>query len=337
MTRLTTGLVLLLALAIGSPTSAAAGDTIQVKMATMAPEGTTWYNALRELEQRWLEISDGTVQLKLYPGGVAGTEATQVRKIRIGQLHATALSNIGLREIDPAPQVTQIPLLIESNEELEYVAGKLAPDLEARLLERGFVVLGWSEVGWVHFFTKKPMRTPEDYGKIQVAAWDGDPTAVEGFRRAGLNPVVIQSVDLIPSLQSGLVDGFPNAPLYALSTQSFALAPNMLDLPWAPLMGATVISKDKWDEIPAEYHEGLIAAAHEINDAHRAEIRRQHGKSIEVMVKYGLNVVEIDDETRAQWHEQIRGTYPYIREEILPAEIFDRAVELVEEYRAEQP
>ncbi len=336
MIRCTVWLGLLLgALAGASP--AAAGDRIQVKMATMAPEGTTWYNALRELGERWDEITGGLVEVKLYPGGVAGTEATQIRKIRIGQLHGTALSNIGLREIDPAPQVTQVPLLIESNEELVYVAERLAPELEARLLERGFVVLGWSEVGWVHFFTKKPLKTPEEFGRIQVAAWDGDPTAVEGFRRSGLNPVVIQSVDLIPSLQSGLVDGFPNAPLYALSTQSFALAPNMLDLPWAPLMGATVIGKDKWDEIPAEYHEEMLAAAREINDAHQAEIRRQHGKSIEVMVKYGLNVVEVDEATRALWEEQIRASYPYIREEILPAEIFDRAVELVEEYRAQQP
>jgi TRAP-type transport system periplasmic protein len=149
--------------------------------------------------------------------------------------------------------------------------------------------------------------------------------------------VVIQSIDLIPSLQSGLVDGFPNAPLYALSTQSFALAPNMLDLPWSPLMGATVIGKDKWDEIPAEYQQPLLEAAQEITAAHRDEIRRQHVKSIEVMVKYGLNVVEIDDATRQLWHDRARASYPYLREEVLPAELFDRTLELVEEYRALQP
>jgi TRAP-type transport system periplasmic protein len=339
MRHYTTLTFILLALAATTiPSGAArADDKIVVKLATLAPEGTTWYNGLRQMGDRWAEISDGRVELKIYAGGVAGNEGAQVRKMRIGQLHAAALSNLGLMDIDPAPQVTNMPMLIESYEELDYVMERISPDLEARLRNQGFVVLNWGEAGWVYFFTKAPMRTPEDASKIKVFAWEGDPAAVEGFRQAGFNPVVIPSVDMIPSLQSGLIDGFPNTPLYALSAQWFALAPNMLDVPWAPLLGATVMTTDMWNQIPVEYHEPFLQVAREIGEDLKEEIRRQDRKAVTVMQKYGLTVVEVDEATKQRWREVARSVYPTVRTEMVPTDVFDRTVGLVEEYRAQNP
>ena len=336
MTKLTRTLAcaLLLGSMICEYEPARAGDTIVVKLGTMAPEDTTWYNGLRQMGDRWSEISGGRVELKIYPGGVAGNEGAQVRKMRIGQLHASALSSLGLLDIDPSPQVTSTPMLIESYEELDHVMAGLAPDLEQRLADKGFVALNWGEAGWAYFFTKEPMRTPEDAKKIKVFCWEGDPAATAAFRHMGFNPVVIPSVDMIPSLQSGLIDGFPNTPLYALSTQWFALAPNMLDVPWAPLVGATVITQEMWDAIPAEYHEPFVLAAREVGEELKTEVRRQDRKAITVMQKYGLNLVEVDDATRARWRQQAEGIYPRIREDIVPPEIYDRTMELVREYRA---
>ena len=327
-------LALLAVLALSWAAPAQAGDTLVIKLATLAPEGTTWYKGLRQMGDRWEEISGGKVQLKIYAGGVAGNEGTMVRKMRIGQVHAAALSNLGLLDIDPAPQVTSMPLLIETYDELDYVMEKMTPIFEERLANEGYVVLNWGDAGWAHFFTKEPMRTPEDAAQIKVFCWEGDDAAVEGFRQAGFKPVVIQSTDIMPSLQSGLIDGFPNTPLYALSTQWFALAPNMLEMGWAPLVGATVVSKDIWDRIPAEYHEPFMTAAREIGDELKGEIRRQDRKAIEVMQKYGLNVVEIDDATRDLWRRKMEALYPKIREEMVPAEIFDAAQGHVRDHRA---
>ncbi len=334
LTTLTLGAA---AAAILGTVPARAGDTITVKLATLAPEGTTWYNGLRQMGDRWSEISGGQVELKIYAGGVAGNEGTMVRKMRIGQLHATALSNMGLLDIDTAPQVTSTPMLIESYDELDYVMEHLGPVLEQRLADKGFVVLNWGDAGWGYFFTNKPIKTPDDAGKLKVMAWEGDPGAIEAFRKLGFNPVVIASTDMVPSLQSGLIDGFPNTPLAALSLQWFALAPNMLDVPWSPLIGATVISKEMWEQIPAEFHEPFLQVAREIGEELKTEIRRQDRKAIKVMQQYGLTVIEVDEATHEEWRERARSIYPFVREEIVPAEVFDRAVELVQEYRAAHP
>lgn len=89
--------VLLLLLCLLAPArDAVASDPVILKLATLAPEGTTWHRGLRELGDRWTEISGGAVQVKIYPGGVAGNEESMVRKLRIGQLHGAALTNAGM-------------------------------------------------------------------------------------------------------------------------------------------------------------------------------------------------------------------------------------------------
>jgi TRAP-type C4-dicarboxylate transport system substrate-binding protein len=326
---------LLLALAVSLLLAPAAlAQTITIKLATVAPEGSTWYNGMRQMGDRWAEISGGKVQLKIYAGGVAGNEGTQVRKMRIGQLHAAGMSNLGLLDIDPGPQVINTPMLIKSYDELDCVMEAITPTLEQRLLDKGFVVLSWSDAGWSYYFNREPVRTPADASRYKVFAWEGDPAAVIGFRKAGFNPVVVQSVEVIPSLQSGLIDGFFMTPLAALSLQWFALAPNMLHVPWAPLTGATVITKDTWDAIPAEYHEPFLQAARDVGDSLRAEIRRQDTAAIKVMEKYGLSVVEADPAVAQQWNDVATGLYPYFREEIVPTEVFDLTRKTVEACRA---
>jgi len=322
-----------LLLALASPGPAAA-QTVTIKLATLAPEGTTWYNSLRQMGDRWSQLSGGRVQLKIYAGGVAGNEGTQVRKMRIGQLHAAALSNIGLLDIDPGPQVINTPMLIEDYATLDCVMPKLVPALERRLADKGFVALNWSEAGWTYYFNREPIRTPADASRYEVYAWEGDPNAVVAFRKVGLNPVVVQSVEVIPSLQSGLIDGFFTTPLAGLSLQWFAIAKNMLDVPWAPLTGATVVTKEAWASIPAEYHEPFLQVAREIGAANKAEIRRQDGTAIKVMQKYGLSVVQVDEATRQQWIATSRSLYPYLRGSIVPAEVFDQATAAVEACKA---
>ena len=322
---------MLLFIATGSLAQAA---TVTIKIATLAPEGSTWYKALRQMGDQWAEISNGDVQLKIYAGGVVGNEGAMVRKMRIGQLHAGAVTNLGLMDIDPSAQVTQAPMLIQSYDELDYVMKKMGPEFERRIAEKGFVLLNWGDAGWVHFFSNAPMLEPKDANQFKTYAWSGDPTSVEIFKAAGFTPVVLDSTDVLPSLQSGLVNAFPGTPLSALALQWFALAKHMLDVPWAPLMGGTVITKEAWDSIPAQYHEPFLKAAREVGDSIKDEVRRQDKKAIEVMKKYGLTVHAATPEQKAAWEKIAVALYPIVRTKMVPPEIFDEAKRHVEAYRS---
>jgi TRAP-type C4-dicarboxylate transport system substrate-binding protein len=115
----------------------AQGQTIVINMGTLAPEGTPWHDALLQIKQDWNRISRGRVVLRIFPSGVQGDENTMIRKMRIGQLQAVAVSGNGLSRIEPAISCLQIPLMLDSYEELDYVRDRLAPQLEGMIEQKG--------------------------------------------------------------------------------------------------------------------------------------------------------------------------------------------------------
>ncbi len=127
-----------------------------------------------EVAQKWKELSGGRVTLRIYAGGVAGDENDMLRKVRIGQLHATALTSVMLIDIVPDIEALSFPMLVRTDGEFEYLIEKLGPEFEARLAKKGFKVLTWTTAGWSHFFTKEPVITPEDMKKRKLFFWGSD-------------------------------------------------------------------------------------------------------------------------------------------------------------------
>ena len=317
--------------------SGAADAAVTIKIATMAPEGSTWDKALRSMAAEWSVITHGEVKVKIYSGGVAGNETVMLRKIRIGQLHGAAMTNLGLLEIAPAAQVTATPMLIRNHGEYDHIMEHMGPLFEQRIEDNGFIPLSWADAGWVRLFTKSPLNHPSELSNHKFFAWEGDPVSVEMFQAGGMNPVVVAATDVMPALQSGLINGFPSTPLGALALQWFGVAPHMLNVPWGPLTAITLLSKDAWDMIPAKYHAELRASSRRTGDAINTSVRKQDEKAIEVMKRYGLVVQEVDADTLAAWEEAAQNCWPVARDKWVSPEIFDQTQALLKAYRAQNP
>ncbi|MGC3997165.1 MAG: TRAP transporter substrate-binding protein DctP [Anaeromyxobacter sp.] len=225
----------------------AAQAQVTVKLGTLAPQGSTWHDLLREMGQRWEQASGGQVKLRIYPGGAQGSEGEMVRKMGIGQLQAASISNVGMHDVIPEPQGLSVPFLFDDEAQMECAFDKVRPQIEAALDKRGLVAIQWSKIGAIHLFCNQPHRAPSDTASAKIWAWEGDPKSVEAFRLAGLKPVVLSSSDIVPSLQTGMIDCVPNVPLYVLTTRLYDKAPYMMDTPWSYMIGATLVRKDTWE------------------------------------------------------------------------------------------
>ena len=212
--------VVALAAALGVAAAPAAAREI-LKMATLAPQGSIWDTTLREMGAAWSKQTAGAVELRVYPGGVAGDESDVVRKMRIGQFQGAALTVTGLAELDPAFGVFQIPLFFESWEEVNAVLERLGPDLERRLEAKGYVLVLWGHGGWVHLFSRQPVRTLDDLKKQKLFVWAGDDGLVQLWRRNGYQPVALAATDVTMGFQTGMIDVVPTTPIAALSLQWF--------------------------------------------------------------------------------------------------------------------
>jgi TRAP-type C4-dicarboxylate transport system substrate-binding protein len=327
--------LLLAACALSAPGNAWSAPTV-VKMATLVPEGSSWYRVLQEMGEEWRKASGGAVTLRIYPGGVAGDEDAMIRKMRVGQIQAAAITGLGLAYLEKSFYALHIPMMYASDEEFDFVRDRYAPVLERKLEEKGFVVLNWGDAGWVHFFSKHPVTTPAEAKALKFFIWDSDTTLIQLYKETGFHPVPLATSDLLPGLQTGMVTGFGSTPLVSLAFQWFGLAPHMADLRYAPLTGATVIDKRAWQKIPEDLRPKLLEASRRAGLRLRAEIRRLNEEALGVMVKNGLKVHKVPPEVQAQWRKMVEDVYPVVRGKIMPAEAFDAVKGYRDEYRAAQ-
>lgn len=325
--------VMLIAFLISAGAAPAAADPIVIKLGTLAPEGSVWHDALLQVRQEWRDITDGELELRIYAGGVLGGEAEMVRKLQRRGLDALAITGAGLPHIDRSVDVLNIPLLFDSYAELDHVRSHIAPELEQHLSKRNFKVLTWSDAGWVYFFTKSPVRTPNDLRNVRLWIPAGAPEGERLFKQFGFHVVPLPVTDMLTALQTGLIEAIDVPPLFALLDRTYRLAPYMTDIRWAPLNAATVISNKAWKRIPERFHEALLASIRAIARDAQDEIRRAGDQAIIEMRARGLTLVTVDDATRAEWRREARAAYPALRASTGFPKLFDKVLRLSEEYK----
>lgn len=325
-------LALLLPL-LALPAAAASAETL-VKLATLVPSGTPWDQALRQMGDEWTNSTDGRVVLRIYPGGVAGDEPDVMRKLRIGQLQAAAVTVAGLSTIDDGFRVFQVPMLFDSYEELQFVIERLEPTLKERLEGKGLVLLNWGHGGWVHLFSKQEIRTPEQLKKAKLFTWAADTTMVQWWKRNGYDPVPLAATDMLTGLETGMINAFPTTPLAALVMQFGNVAPHMLDVGFAPLVGATVITKRAWEGISEADRRVMREAAEAVEKRVGELIPKQDAESIAAMEARGLQVTRLTEEERAAWESAAEDFASAMRERLIPPEILDAALAARQEFRS---
>ncbi len=324
----------ILALAFSFGVAAPSGRIV-VKLATLAPRGSPYHQVLEEMAQKWREASGGTVELRIYPGGVAGGEGDMIRKIGIGELQAASLTTVGMHDITPEPAVLDVPGLIATSAELDSVLPRIRGRLERALAARGFVVVGWATVGTARFFSVNPLRQPADARDAKLYSWEGDPGSVVGWEAAGFRPVVLSATDITPSLATGMIDVLCEPPLFALVSRTFERTRHMLDFDWSLLSAATVVRSRTWERIPPAIRTKLLAIGEATGQELSAEAERMNQQAIAEMKRQGLVVDAPADP--AAWRIAAERTWPVIRGREVPADLFDDVRRLVQETRAGRP
>ena len=316
-------------LLVGLPASAQT-----IKLGTLAPQNSPYYDILRDLAESWKRTSEGKIRFRIYPGGVAGDDPDMVRKMRIGQLDAALLAGSGLTEIAPEIKALQMPMMFSNEKEWDHVREQMAPKLEQIFKAKGFRVLLWGDAGWVYLFAQKPVVRPDDLKPLRLFVWAGEPHIVEAWRDLGYRPVALAVNEIHSALHSGLINAYITTPIAALSFQWFGLSKEMTGLKWAPLVGALVIRENKWQRVSEEIRPQLLRSAREAGARFLKQIRDHNTEAIQVMQEHGLRVHEVPSDARADWRKRFRENYPLIMGNSVPPELVGEAERIRDEYRA---
>lgn len=300
--------------------------SVVIKMATLAPSGSVWHENLKEIAAEWSKVSSGAVTLRIYPDGVAGDEADMVRKIRIGQLHGAMITNAGLSRIVTEANALTIPLAVDSWESLDRVRNALKPELEKLLEAQGIIVLNWGDGGWVRFFVSKPDVSVKAVQKAKLFVWSSDDGTADLWKASGFNAIPLASTDILPGLQTGMINAYNTTATLALASQWFAFTPYMIDMPWAPLIGVTVVNKDTWEKIPESMRSELKQIAEDSGRRLQKEVRRMEDQAVAEMQKHGLKVIKPSEDQYKEWQTVVKLAHTKIRGSLVPAQWFDNAM-----------
>ena len=306
----------------------------EIKIATLAPEGSTWMKAMHKIDDDVRARTQNRVGFKFFPGGVQGDEKDVIRKIRNGQVHGAGFTGFGLGSIVPEVRVLELPFMFDSLDELDHVRTKMSDYYDRAFDEKGYTVLGWTDVGFVYLFTKTPVRTPADMTGPRWWIWSGDQLAEIFFKAFAITPIPLAAPDVLTSLQTGVVDAVYASPLACVALQWYSRVKYMSDVPVTHGISAVVVSKKSLVGIS----DADLAIVKDASRKHLADLtaktRVQNNEAIEEIKKEGVQVVaatpaahkEFIDRGRAAWSGGVGTLYPQ--------ELLDQVKGILAEYRA---
>ncbi|MDH4107278.1 MAG: TRAP transporter substrate-binding protein DctP [Gammaproteobacteria bacterium] len=205
-----------LALALGGEASLA---QTQIKIATLAPQNSSWAEQFRAASDTIGDRTQGRVKLKFYWGGAQGNEQKVLQKIKIGQLHGGTFSPTDFQEQYPDLNIYGLPFLFENFAEVEYVRQQMDRRLVDGFDDRGFQTFGFASGGFAYVLSNQPVRGHGDLIGKKVWLPQGDLISYEAMKSLQLSPVPLPITDVLTGLQTGLIDIVAIPPVVALALQ----------------------------------------------------------------------------------------------------------------------
>ena len=214
---------------------------VDFKIATVAPEGSQWMQDIRAAAAAIKAGTQGRVIVKLYGGGVMGNEKQVLRKIRIGQLHGGAFTAGGLAEKYPDIVVYGLPMIFNSQDEIDYVRQRMDGTLAEGLERAGFVSFGFAGGGFARIFSNRPVTSTADMRGQKIWVPEGDRVSTAAMEALRLSPVALPVTDVLTGLQTGLLDVVAAPPVGVIALQWHTRVKYMTGTPLMYTMGLMAI------------------------------------------------------------------------------------------------
>lgn len=308
----------------------------EIKVAVVAPDGSTWVNVLKEWNKALETKTQGRVKLTIYAGGVSGDEKDVIRKMQIGQLHAAGFTGAGLGSIFPAVRIFELPLFFKSYDEVDYVTSKLQKQIEDGFVAKGYILLGWAEAGFVNIFSNSPIKTQKDMQGVKMWAWEGDPLAKAMFDAFKVVPVPLSLVDVMTALQTNMISAVYAPPLGAIAMQWHAKTKYVTDLKLADSTGAILMSKREFDKLTPEDQKTLRDTAREYCKKLVTLTRADNTRSVEALKAQGLQFVSVDLKEEEAFRAVSSQVWDFLAGKLYTPQMLADAKKYLDEFRGKK-
>lgn len=320
--------------------AADAAGKVTIKIATIAPKGSNFMNTYEDLIRQIRAKTNGQVDFKIYWGGVQGDEKDVLRKIKLGQLHGGGFMGPGLGEIVPEVRITELPYLFKNYQEVAYVRAGLKDTMHKLFEEKGYVVLGWMDLGFLYTFSKVPLTSLEIARKQKWWTLEGEPIGREMFNVLGISPISLSITDVATSLSTNMIDAANTTPYGAVAFQWYSKFSYMNEFPTSNIVGATIITKKIWDKISPENQKIMMQVSNECHGKLVEATRKEDAQCVQILRNSGIKVIRNNgnlDKDMKYIFDAAKTTRENLTGKLYSRELLNRTLGLLEEYRKAHP
>lgn len=299
--------------------------TRTLTFATLAPPGTLLMRGLDAWNREIRRRTERQLQFRFYAGGVQGDEPEMIRKIRSGRLDAGGVTSTGLAQIHRPALVFQLPGTFRRYEQLEAARAALAPEIEQGMIQQGFRMLGWADIGQAHLFSNREIHRPSELAASRFWVRTDDVILPALFEVVRGTPVTLTVPEVLGGLQTGRVDTFLAPPAVALALQWASHVTHMADAPLAILVGGTVMSERVFQSLTAEQQTALTESSRQFHELARRNAARVEREAIDALTERGLRVVQTTAADAAEWQRLGRDVRARVASRIADPDLIRRA------------
>ncbi len=307
--------------------------SLVVKLGTLAPEGSSWMKTFNTLNTEVMKKTENKVQFKIYPGGVLGDEMDMLRKLKIGQIQGVALTSGGLSTLFKEMDVLQVPFLFQTYDEVDATLKKMDSFFRKGFEDNGYVLLGWSEAGFVYLMSTLPISSVADLKKAKVWIWEESPMSKAIFDEVGVKAIPLTIPDVLVGLQTGLVDVVYVPPTGAISLQWFTKVKYLTDVPLIYLAGGVVVKKDIFKQFPQTSQNFISESFQQHLDQLKIITRNENRDAVKVMIKNGVKIITPSKDQIDEYKRLSNKAMGHISGQTFSKKVLDEVTSLLESYR----
>ncbi len=305
---------------------------VTLKLATMAPDGSIWMQALADAKTEVETATGGAVKLKIYPGGIMGSEKDVLFKIKTGQLQGGGFMGYAIGKICPDACALMFPMVFRNYEEVDQALLKIRPFLDDSARKNGYEAMGWTEVGFSYAYGIKPIGSLEALRATKVWGLDS-PMLTELFAAAGISYIPANVTDVLTALQTGLLETVFGPPTAAIAVQWHTKVRyyNTMRLTYA--IGGVFLSSSGWNAVPAQYRDAVKSAFEKHCQLLTPKVRQSDIEALDFMRKQGVQAIEETPEVRASFDQVAATALQKVKGSVFSAEAWDLLQQYLKEIR----
>lgn len=305
------------------------------KIATLAPDGTSWMNEMRAGAEEIQKRTDGRVVFRFYPGGIMGNDKSVLRKIRINQLQGGAITGGGLAEILPEAQMYNLPFLFRDFDEVDYVRSKMDPVLLEDLKKAGYVGFGISEGGFAYLMTNTPVAGVDDLKDHKVWVPEGDIISRTAFEATGISPISLPLTDVLTGLQTGLVDTVAATPTGSIALQWHTRVKYLTDTPLMYIYGTMVLKRSAFEKLSSTDKKVVQDVMSNIFKRLNKQNRQDNESAMAALQSQGIEFVPADPEGMKNWRKLVENAMDkLVQDALFDSVVYEKLRKTIDTYRS---